>query len=433
MPDSRILLKRVLSLLLVALMTSGIAFALGKTLIPVTYADYFNHEMSVLEEAGEEIDLLMVGASRVYSSFDARVFEEKLGLRNVVIASTASQPICGSYYMIKDMIERMKPKKVILGLDGTEMMEEDKEQPMLLVIDRLSWKNKLNMFFHCFHGTNLFYMLDLYRYRSNLDDIFQIIEDRKALVENDYIQPDDGNQYYCYKGFVYNHGSIPTGNVPMYSHNTFSKDAVLDSNIAYLDRCVELCKEYGIELELVTAPTTVMRMYYVDNYKGSVEYYQKYAEEHGLIYHNLNYLMDRETFLPDELMYDYNHTNGEGAKIVSELYAEILMKESKEEDVSSYFYPTYEAFCQTVKRIVSVDAKIEKENDTYHLILRSLHNPEVEVQYQVETADGEVLIPWTEETEHSLSGISGSIKVLARSLNEGIGGAFQYYDLKNYE
>ncbi|MBR4420924.1 MAG: hypothetical protein IKS69_00145 [Erysipelotrichaceae bacterium] len=432
MPGSRSLLKRAMSLLLIAVMTVVLAYDLGRALTPVTYADFYNHEMNLLEDSGAEIDLLMVGDSRLYSSFDPHIFEEKLGLKNVVVASTASQPICGSYYIIKDMIERMKPKKIILGLDCGEMMEEDKVQGMLLVIDRLSPKYKLEMFRHCFYGTDLFYMLDLYRYRNNLDEMLSNISARKAMVANNWVQEDDGDSYYSYKGFIYRHGSVGTGNMPMYSHSTFSEDSILQTNVDYLDKCVELCKENGIELELISAPTTVMRMYYVDNYKGAVEYYQNYADAHGLVYHNLNYLMDRETILPDEMMCDYNHTNGEGAKVVSELFAEILLKESKGKDVSSFFYPTYEDFCASVKRIVAVDAKIKKENDAYKLTFRSCRNPDVEVLYQVETADGKVLIPWTAETEQTISGIEGTIKVLARAENEGISGAYQIYDLSNY-
>ncbi|MBQ6560456.1 MAG: hypothetical protein IJL85_06460 [Erysipelotrichaceae bacterium] len=426
------MMKRILSLFMIVLMTAVFAFALGKALTPVTYADFYNHEMNLLEDSGTEIDLLMVGDSRLYSSFDARIFEEELGLDNVVVASTASQPICGSYYIMKDMIERMKPKKILLGLDCGEMMEEDKVQGMMLVIDRLSRKNKLEMFRHCFYGTDLFYMLDLYRYRNNLDDLFDNIWARKAMVANNWVQEDDGDSYYCYKGFIYRHGSVETGNMPMYSHSTFSEDSILPTNVEYLNRCIQLCRDNNIELELLSAPTTVMRMYYVDHYDEAVKYYQRVADENGLVYHNLNYLMDRETILPDEMMCDYNHTNGEGAKVVSRLYAEILKKEAAGEDVSGYFYPTYEDFLESVHRIVATDAKIKREGDSINLTLRSLHNPDVKVLYQVETGNGEVLIPWTEKTEHAISKNIEQIKVIARSESDDIGRAYQIYDLKNY-
>ena len=427
MPGSKLLIKRIMPLLLVVLMTAGMSYILGKALTPVTFADYYNHEMKAIEDSGAEIDLLFVGASRFYSSLDARILEEELGLDHVVIASTPSQSVNGSYYMMKDMIERMKPKKIILGVTCDQLIEEDKVQGMLLVIDRLSLRNKLEMFRRCFYGTDLLYMLNIYRYRDNLDDIFKIRDQKKAMIANNWIQEDDGDEYYCYKGFIYRYGSVETGNMPMYFKSSFSEDAILDKNLDYLKRCIQLCKDNGIELELLTAPTSVMRMYYVDHYDDAVRYYQKLADENGLVYHNLNYLVDRETFLPDEMMRDYNHTNGEGAKIISRLYAEILKKEAAGEDVSGYFYPTYEDFCASVKRIVSVDAEVEKENDVYHLALRSLHNPEVKVLYQIETEDGEVLVPWTEETEHVLTKGLGEIKVIARSTDDEIGRAYQSY------
>jgi hypothetical protein len=417
-------------------MTVGSCFVLGRALAPVTYADYFNHELEALEESGEDIDLLMVGDSRLYSAFDSRIFEEKMGLDNVFVASTSSQPICGSYYMIKDYIERFHPKKIILGLDCDEMIEDARVQAMLLVIDQLSMKNKLQMFRHCFFGTDLFYMLDLYRYRNNLDDLFTLIKDRQELVSSDYVQEDDGVQYYCYKGFIARHGEVTTGTMPMYFKSSFDEEMMIPFNLDYFQKCVDICKENGIELELVSAPTSVMRMYYTDHYDEGVKYYERFARENGLIYRNLNYLKDRETILPDEMMCDFNHTNIDGAKVVSEIYADILLKEEKGEDVSDLFYSSFEDFCADVHRIVSVDAKIRSEDDGYHLELRSLHNPDVTVSYQIEIREEgkggyQIIVPWTKESEHVLDVEKGrfEIRITARSGKASDGMAYQEYSL----
>ena len=434
--SDRPIMKLICSCLIIVLLTIASCFALGKVLAPVTYSDYFNHDLEKIEESGENIDLLLVGDSRLYSSFDARIFEEKLGLNNVVLATTSSQPICASYYLIKDCIERFHPQKVILGLDCDEMIEEAGEQAMLLVTDRLSLKNRLQMFKNCFFGTNLFYMLDAYRFRNNLDDMFSIIEQRRKMIESDYIQKDDGEQYYCYKGFIYRYGSVKTGRMPMYFKSTFDEDEMIPFNLEYFQKCVEICKENNVELELVSAPTSVMRMLYTDNYDRGVEYYEHFAEENGLTYLNLNYLKGREEFLPDEMMCDFNHTNGEGAKIVSEIYTDILLKEQNGEDVSDLFYPSFKDFCADLHRVVSVDAKIRLEDDGFHLLLRSLLNPELTALYQVEIRNNEnedfmILIPWTEESEHtiSLDKKGCEIRVTAKTENDLDGMAYQEYDL----
>ena len=432
----RPIIKLICSCLMIALITAAFCFALGKALAPVTYSDYFNHDLEKLEENGENIDLLLVGDSRLYSCFDARIFEKKLGLNNVVLATTSSQPICASYYLIKDCIERFHPDKVILGLDCDEMIEEAREQAMLLVTDRLSVKNRLLMFKNCFLGTNLFYMLDVYRFRNNLDDIFTIIKERQELIASNYVQKDDGDQYYCYKGFIYRYGSVETGRMPMYFKSVFDENDFIPFNLEYFQKCVDICKENDVELELVSAPTSVMRMLYTDNYDKGVEYYERFAEENGLTYLNLNYLKGREDFLPDEMMCDFNHTNGEGAKIVSEIYTDILMKEQNGQDVSDMFYSSFEDFCADLHRVVSVDAKISREDDGFHVLLRSLCDPKQTVLYQVEIRSGEndeyqLLIPWTKETEHtiSLDKEGYDIRVTAKTENDSYGMAYQGFSL----
>ena len=433
--SNRPIVKLLLSFLLIAVFLIPSCFVLGKVLSPVTYSDYFNHDLEKLEENKEDIDLLLVGDSRLYSSFDARIFEEKLGLDNVVVASSSSQPICGSYYLIKDYIERFHPKKIILGLDCDEMIEDARVQAMLLVTDRLSLKNRLEMFKNCFFGTDLFYMLDVYRFRNNLDDVFAIIRDHQELKASDYIQEDDGVQYYCYKGFIYRHGGVETGTMPMYFKSTFDESLFIPFNLEYFQKCVDICKENNVELELVSAPTSVMRMYYTENYDAGVKYYERFAEENGLVYHNLNYLKGREDFLPDEMMCDFNHTNGEGAKIVSEIYTDILLKEGNGEDVDNLFYSSFADFSSDVHRIVSVDAKISAEDDGYHILLRSLHDSKLTPLYQVEIRNGEsdyqVLIPWTKEEEHliGLERKGCEIKVTAKAENGEGSVAYQSYDL----
>ena len=437
MQDSKQLIKkRIVSLLVFLLLVCTLCFGIGKLLEPVTFASYYNHDVEKILNNNEEVELLMVGDSKLYSSMNARILEEKLGYKNVLLASSSSQTIDGSYYLIKDSIEKFHPKKIMLSVDYGTLIEEAKAQGNLLVIDRLSLKNKVSMFRNCFFGHDLLYVFDIYRYRDNLDVVFDMIKDRQRLIDSNYTDDHNSDIYYDYKGYVHRDGSIKTGNMPMYTKGKFSEELFDSYHVKFLNKCIEICKENNIELELIDFPTTMMRMYYVENHGDAIEYFKKLAEENGLKYHSLNMLKGREDFLPDEMMLDYNHTNADGARIVTEIFADIILKENNGEDVSDYFYKDFNEFDRDVDRVVSVDGEISKNDDSLHCYLRSLHPEHISPIYKIEYLDlnnnYKVLVDWTKESEFDVKipqDFNGKVKVIAAKQENDDKYAYQEYGI----
>lgn len=408
----------------------------------VTYATYFNEELQEILDNQEEVDLVFVGSSRLYHSMVPRIFEEKLGFDNVLVAATATQPICGTYYYLKDLVERVNPKMVIINVTFDGLLNENSAQPCLLVYDRLSLKNKIPFVFEGMRAADRKYVLGPCRYRGNIllyDSVKAEKEEAKARGKNTYNPQED---YYAGKGFIYSYSDYEIGTIPFeYGVNyQFAEEAIREENLEYLDKCIELCKENDIEVSLVTAPCSISYMYYVKNYATASDWYKNYAESKGISYINLNYLKNREEFLPDELMYDQTHTNGEGAQVISEMYADILLKQKNGEDISAYFYESFEELTKDVHRIPAVSTKVEftserEDNKAVAIIsLESLHNEEVVPQYRIEMTDKDgverVLIEWTTESEMKVLlpfDEPYSIRVRARSGIEGEAEAVQVY------
>ena len=259
----------------------------------------------------------------------------------------------------------------------------------------------------------------------------------KKLAKDSWEEKENSKgETYKEKGFVYAVSDVTTGSISFdpEADYWYSDDRILEENKEYLDKCVELCKENGVEFELVTAPCSVTYMYFVGGYDDADKWYRNYAKEKGINYINLNYLKGREDFLPDELMYDNCHTNGEGAYVTSEKYADLLLKEEKGEDISSYFYENLDEFKKDVHRIVALEAELEYSetaNDdgsvdaTMHLL--SLKNPDAKAFYQIELqADGSdettVLSEFSEKETVSIKllGYTGyKLIVRAKSQYEG--------------
>ncbi len=428
--------KRIISLVVFLAMLVGAYALITETLADATYGTYLEKDVKKIKDNNENVDIVFVGASRMYMSIVPSVLEDKLGLSNVLVCSTATQPICGSYYYIKELIEDVHPKKVVLDVTWDRLLNEKQAQALLLVYDRLSGVNKIDYALKCFDKSNRCYLLGPCRYKDNILVADKIIAEKKLAKDSNGEKENAKGETYREKGFVYSVSDVTTGSITFDSDDDYwySDSRILEENKEYLDKCVEICKENGVEFELVTAPSSVTYMYFVGEYDDAITWYKNYAKEKGINYINLNYLKGREEFLPDELMYDNCHTNGEGAYVTSEKYADLLLKEEKGEDISSYFYENMDEFKKDVHRIVALEAKIEYSesanddgsvNATVHLL--SLKNPDAQAFYQIELqADGSdeitVLSEFSEEEAVSikLPGYTGyKLIVRAKSQYEG--------------
>ncbi len=400
--------QRVLSVLSLVALIVCMDWGIGETLEPITYATYFNHDIEEMEDSGHDADVLFVGASRVYRTFVPQIFEDKWNVNGVINAGSSSQPICGTYYQLKDLIERVHPGRVYIGVTIEQLTTDPEEdlQGRLIVYDRLSLKNKFLMGLNGFSLSEKRYLFDTYRFKDRFDKktIISNLDAKKELAVSDYCSYSEDSEYYADMGFVYSYNTYATGTIPITTApGDFSDDLILADCLHYLDLCIDLCRKNNIDVNLVSGVTSVMRMYNSDGYQAAVDFYQEYASSKGIKYYNLNYLKNREEIVPDELMHDYNHVNGEGAYVVSDIFADIVLKEEAGEDISNYFYNNLDEFKKVVKRIVAVGAEIQEDsekNNVFHIHMQSLQNDNIKPIYRVlikhSASDSfEVISGWT--------------------------------------
>ena len=433
-----VIAKRILSFALLMLMIIGAGAVLTYVLNPISYATYFNHDIDIMEKNNEKADILFIGASRVYRTYVPEVFKKELVVNCVVNAGSSSQPIYATYYQLKDLMERVHPDRVVIGVTEDGLIYEPNQQGMLIVYDRLSVKNKLQFALDCFDLDTMKYALYPYRFRENLTKIPSILQEKNQLIESDYEPDTAGNEYYADYGFVYSKSTYDTGTIPIrYEEKTYSENEIQEEQLGYLDACIELCQKNNADVILVTAPTSMMRIYGFVHYQEATDFYIQYAKQKGIVYYNLNYLKGREEFLPDELMHDYNHVNGEGAYVISNILADLMKKEEQGIDVSQYFYSDLEALKKDVHRIVAVDAECAcEEDDVMHIDIVSFQNEDISPLYQVElSTDGgesyQVMVSWTEDTNIDVKipvKENYELKIRAKAQNDDVQEAYQVYE-----
>lgn len=378
--------KKICSIILLLFMMISLEILFSKLLVPVTYADYFNKDIEKLCAHDKNSELIFIGASRTYRTFVPEIFESELELDNVINAGSSSQPYSASYYQLKDLLVDFTPKYVVLGVTGDKLVSSDLDQGKMIVWDRIRHKHIRTAFWcNCLENSEKLYSLNSYRYRDNLSFTnIKEIRDEHIKIKNDSYKGDKSQtEYYADTGFIYSNSTYDNGTIPICGEADYSKDNIIDSNKTWLDKIVDLCKQNNIELFLVTGPTSMMRIYNIDNYQEANDFYNNYAKENNIVYHNLNLLKNRESILPDTFMHDYNHVNGEGAEIVSRIYAEILINYLNDNDTSEYFYQSVNELKKSTDRVVGVKADINCNENDIKIEVDSLQHKNIVPKYQI--------------------------------------------------
>jgi hypothetical protein len=88
----------------------------------------------------------------------------------------------------------------------------------------------------------------------------------------------------------------------------------------YLDKIVDLCREEGISLLLVTAPVSNVQFDRIRNYGDFHRAIAEYAARHNLPYLDFNMINAEKGLFGDEHFYDAGHLNDQGAKIANAYY-----------------------------------------------------------------------------------------------------------------
>ena len=371
---------------------------------PVDYSIYFNRILKDrAAENGNHINMVFAGASRTLRTFDPDIFEEEIGLARVFNAASGLQPIEASYYMLKEVISRYHLEYAVLGVSWDGLLRGNNTLAKLIVLDRLSFKNRLDFIRNGFRQREYPDAISLcWRFRNNFtaEKIRENILEKITLEKNGYSERLSMPDLYEDNGFIY---SYLAGDIPNYGDIAYEPEKIDPKKEQILENIVQLCEENHVRLFLVSAPTTVMSLYRTADYQKAVDYYAEFAAAHGLDYVNLNYLRGREEWLGDHLMFDFNHVNGEGAELVSRKYAEYLNALIHDQEPPDMFYADLADFQSEVHRIIAIRGDISITDLKAKVRIISRQTDGITPLFRISISpDDETYTPltdWTEKTD----------------------------------
>lgn len=317
-------LKRILGFLLLAVMLFAGMERASDFLYPSN--DITRNWQSFYALEKNSVDLLVVGSSHAYASFDRQIFKEVLGQRTYTLASN-SQNVTQTYFNVKEALKYQKPKAILLEAFGinsnNNWQTKDSE-----TFDR-DWKKESNIDGMRLGPVKLEAIMAQYTPQNWPYALFRICRSHQNWKDTAQIQ---GNAEFLRKGaksyepFRPSQTQMSRATVRKYKKKKASDKTyrISEVNQKYFRKLARLCRERQIELYVVMAP-----MY--DGWIAKINYDSKYKEISALVQSegvpyldcNLEYEaigLSSKDF--EDVYSSYHHLNYEGAGKVSRFVAQ---------------------------------------------------------------------------------------------------------------
>ena len=267
-------------------------------------AEYYDEE--------HDHDVVFIGDCEVYENFTPALLWEEYGI-NSYIRGSAQQLIWQSYYLLEETLKYETPDVVIFNILSMKYNVPQNEAYNRMTLDGMKWSSsKVNSVKASMMEDEKFldYVFPVLRYHTRITELNG--DDFKYLFHKDKVTH---NGYYM-RVDVKAAENVPKGR-PLADYS-FGETAY-----KYLDKMTALCKEKGVQLILIKAPS--LYPYWYDQWEVQME---EYAKENDLVY--INFLELQEECGLDFTTDTYDgglHLNLSGAEKATKWLGEFLSKE----------------------------------------------------------------------------------------------------------
>jgi hypothetical protein len=270
-------------------------------------SDYFEADVS-----GDEV--VFLGDCEVYEAFSPVVLWQQYGI-TARVCGTPQQLMWHSYAILEEVLKSSSPRVVVLGVYGLIYDEPQNEAYNRMVFDHLpASRAKWQVLDDAMtQGESVAsYMFPLLRYHDRWSELSW--RDVTTLFEE--------QGPVSVRGYLMQTAVVP-GDAPSHEGALPPRDGAFGGMaLDYFERIVSLCREKGIELVLIKAPTDSWRYPWHDEYEAKAV---ALAEQYSLPYYN--FLNDTDAIGLDFSTDTYDvglHLNVHGAEKLTAYFGKIL-------------------------------------------------------------------------------------------------------------
>jgi hypothetical protein len=260
------------------------------------------------------VDMIFLGSSRAYCSFNPRVFNDKLNISSYNLGSS-EQSFASSYYILRETLKYQKPKLVIQEVSySCHNLQLRELKAGVGNFDGFNLKNT-ELYEKLSRTDRLKYNIKYF----NLDRILNNI--LLNLTGNRIVENIDG--FVAWKNRLSDKSVYA---IIDSKRGEFKLTEQFYQNMEYFDRIIELCKKEDIKLIFVSAP----QINYPLNHKEIQNYFKEFFNMRKCVYYDftektgggmINFILTND-FLDSE------HLNIYGAEKIS-IFMSKLISENK--------------------------------------------------------------------------------------------------------
>lgn len=261
---------------------------------------YGTDVLNFYKQPKNSIDIIFLGSSHAYSSFNPYLIEQDTGLKGYCF-STQQQPLWITYYYLQEALKYQKPKYVVLEVHMAVVGNNDyaEESVNREAIDKMRMSvNKINAINVSVEDKSdrISYYFNIIKYHSRY----------KELNKQDFLTA------FC-DNTVDNKGYIA---LPKNQHvfdqiqcNSNETKKITDKNEEYLKKIISLAKSNNINLILVKTPCQ-----YGEDYYEKLNYINEIAEKEEVPFYNYVKNIESINLDFDNDFFDNGHLNMYGSE-----------------------------------------------------------------------------------------------------------------------
>lgn len=294
------------------------------------------------EELEGTIDTLYCGTSIAYCAYNPLVLDEKLGTFSFNLG-TASQPCVGTYYLVRETVEKNPVKQIYLTISIPTLKAERLPERYLSAFETMrSAKWKL-AYLAAVKDNDLTTQALFYSTRVEPEE-YTKTEKIRSNIKNKR-NPGKKVEGYEERGFrsceKYYHSEGPIKNSENnYWHGDQGAAQMDPEAVTYMKKLAEFCKKEEIKLTMVVVPWSQDYIDAAGDLDNMDQVCRELAEEMGVDYYNFLLYKNRQELFSNYAFKDEQHLNTTGGNMFSSLLADVVMSD----DPESYFYKSMADF-----------------------------------------------------------------------------------------